>query len=140
MPSSKAFLRQMAQFGLDPKKAYNKGDIGHDGTIKRRIAAPTEVIKSKVEEPEVVVAQEEKPKPQSAEVKPAPAAAELAPKTDKSVKTVTVKSTDTKKIETPAASQKSGVNISDENNVESKEKSESTVVTDQGTVSTPKLA
>jgi hypothetical protein len=140
MPSPKAFLRQIAQFGLDPKKAYTKSDVGHDGNIKRRIEAPAQVVKNKVEEPEVVT-KEEAPKTQTAGVKKeTPAAADLAPKTDKSVKTVTAKSTDTKKIETPTASQKSGVNISDENTVESKEKSESAVVTDQGTVSTPKLA
>lgn len=119
MPASKAFLRQMAQFNLDPKKAYTKSDIGSDGHIKVRIANPT-VISEKEDNTPKPVQKEKTPKKKSTEDKNSVDTLRLD---KKDIKSQDKSVSDEQKLETINESQVTGDNTSDESNVKSKEES-----------------
>jgi hypothetical protein len=116
MPSPKAFLRQIAQFNLDPRKPYTKKDEGSDGHIRNRVPIPD--VKKKIEESDL--SNDEVSKKKSVEVTESASTASGTPKNDKSVKPVSKKSDkEVKKVET--TSQVVGVKASDESTVEPKE-------------------
>lgn len=129
MPAPKAFLRQQHQFNLDPKKAYTKSDIGSDGHIKNRVAAPVAPVKKEDLKP---MPKETAPKAKPTEaVKPA-SAAPSAPKSDKSVKPAPAKPVaEVKKVEA-AKSQATGEKASDESTVEPKEGTDPAPASDVG--------
>jgi len=119
----------MAQFGLDPLKAYTKVDVGSDGHIKKRITHPV-VTPAKVEEP---APKEEAPKAKPAEVEKPASVVPPAPKSDKSVKPTPAKPVvEAKKVEAPTAPQATGEKASDESTVEPKESTKLATATDVG--------
>ncbi len=119
MPASKAFLRQMAQFNLDPKKAYTKSDIGSDGHVRARTANPT-VISEKEDNTPKPVQKEKTPKKKSTEDKNSVDTLRLD---KKDIKSQDKSVSDEQKLETTNESQVTGDNTSDESNVKSKEES-----------------
>lgn len=127
MPAPKAFLRQMAQFNLDPKKAYTKADVGNDGHIKVRVERPVVASEQKS------VSKEEAPKAKPTEVEKPASAAPPAPKSDKSAKPTPVKPVvQVKKVEAAKAPQAMGEKASDESTVEPKESTDPAAPTDAG--------
>ncbi len=121
----------MAQFNLDPKKAYTKGDVGSDGHIRNRVTRPAE-IPAKIEEPKPAV-KEEAPKAKPTEAEKPASSAPPAPKSDKSVKPAPAKpAAEAKKVEAPTAPQATGVKASDESTVEPKESTDPATAPDAG--------
>lgn len=119
----------MAQFGLDPLKAYTKGDVGSDGHIRKRVPHPP-VIVAKVEEPKPT---EEAPKAKPTEAEKPASVVPPAPKSDKSVKAAPAKpAAEVKKVEAPTAPQATGEKASDESTVDPKESTDSATATDAG--------
>lgn len=121
----------MAQFGLDPLRAYTKQNIGSDGHIRNRVAHPV-VIPAKVEDPKPTP-KEEAPKTKATEVEKPASVAPPAPKSDKSVKPAPAKpAAEAKKVEAPTAPQATGEKASDESTVEPKESTKLATAVDVG--------
>jgi hypothetical protein len=121
----------MAQFGLDPLKAYTKQHVGSDGHIRNRVERPAVVVHPvKVEAP---VTKEEAPQAKPTEVEKPASAVPPAPKSDKSVKPAPAKPVaEAKKVEAPTAPQATGEKASDESTVDPKESTKPATTPDAG--------
>lgn len=124
MPAPKSFLRQMAQFNLDPKKAYTKADVGHDGHIRSRVERPAVVTPA----PKPTPKKEEAPKAKPTEAVKPVSAAPSAPKSDKPAKPIA----EVKKVEAAKVPQATGEKASDESTVEPKESTDPAAPTNAG--------
>jgi hypothetical protein len=118
MPAPKSFLRQQAQFNLDPRKAYSKDDMGHDGHIKVRI---NHIIVKSSEKEQMLEPKKEEPKVKPTVVEKSTPTVPSDSKSE-SDKVSTVKPTvEEKKVETSTTSQVTGDKASGESTVDSKE-------------------